>query len=509
MRFDPRGVYNRTPRSADSMRHQQPASNVLSDSLFISAGDLLNRAKGLLFVPIIVGIAGADNYAILVLLLANIAIVKSLASLGAGGGFQRFASSLTDDSLDELASHLYSILWATILVSSLIAGLYALSAPLFSSTFFGDNDYGPTLLHLSALVIISNAVYSNMSKFLLCRKRFKVYSVASLVYGLVPYGSFVVTLAWTGSFLVGFFAYVCADLLIAGGLTFWICRPYPVQKPKLEVARQYFSYSSPLALSEIESALMTKVDKYAIAFFIDLETLAVYNVLVSIFLLFDGLNAPIRKQVMSYLPKPWDSGFQTDATILVRELLLLYCGIVIPLIWCVSVYSENFVSGMLLNSVVVEGLIVPATMLGLAALLANTRRFYNQIIKLRKRSFHVLSFQLVGLVPCVALNFLLVPRFGIAGAAFSSLISYVAIVLVMGRSYSLSINASFWIALIKFAALGSVVWLVFVLFSPETIFASILCGGMSLLLYAGLVFLLMRSERSLLEESFLKFREFY
>jgi O-antigen/teichoic acid export membrane protein len=346
-----------------------------------------------------------------------------------------------------------------------------------------------------------------MSKFLLARKHFKLCAVLTLGYNLIPYVMFVGGLFVFESLYEGLLCYVAADILIAVAITIWILRKFAPCSPDLKLASRYVKYSAPLALSEIEGGLLSKVDRYTIAFFMDLKFLAVYNVMANVFMMFDALNAPIRKQIMSYLPKPWDAGYREDTISLLRQILLLFCVLVIGLIWCVSLHMEILLGIIMGDVSYVDSLTLTASLLGVAALLSNIRRFFNQLIKLNNRSMHVLVFQLLGLFPSILLNILLVPSYGLVGASVASLISYATIVGTMNYRYSLAIDTDFLKAVGKVVLLASLMSLVYYLVDPHTWLTLILSATLSIGIYAALCAVLLRGLYRPFRESLTRVRD--
>ena len=476
----------------------------LSDTIFITLGGLVNRVKGLLFIPLIIAAAGMDSYGAFVLILNNIRLAKPFASIGLGMGFQRFASSIEKKEKRLLSQHFYSILFPTILFGAIgVVVLFFLSS--FLSTHFFDGKF-IAALQVSSLAVLSNTIYSNISKFMLARKAFKPYSVLTLIYELSPYIAFVIGIAIKKEIYWGILSYVIVDMTTVLLMLLYIAKDLKLVLPTKALFLQYFHFSYPLAISEVEGGLLDKIDRYFIAGMIGVDAVGVYNIIYRVCSIIDFVTTPIRKQMMSYLPKVWDRGFQKEAISTIRNSLLLFLLITVGMLTCFTIYFDKILLVLSGETVELPHLEIIVVLIGLGIIASATKRFYYLLIKLKNKSMDQLWYQLVGLVPNVVLNYFLIPPLGILGAALATFVSYVMIILVINFRYKLNLNAQFFMHFSSFLALSMIMLLIRQLFDIENIWLLILSSGLSFAAYFGLIFLLKRPFLLGMKQAFEEFR---
>jgi O-antigen/teichoic acid export membrane protein len=477
----------------------------LFDTLFITFGGMVNRVKGLLFIPVIMMAVGKDGYGAFVQLFVTIKLAKAFTSLDLGQGFQRYASQLEKSDRKGLGLHFYSIILPSVLLGLLgVLVLYLLS-PVLSRSFF-EGKFLETI-QLSAVIMLSETLYSNANKFYLARKQFKLYSVINLLYDLVPYLMFVLGSWLYKDLFMGIVFYAATDLSVALLTVGLAARRVKFARPSAAILRQYFRYSAPLTLSEVEGGLLDKLDRYFIANIMGLEAVGIYNIIHRMCSLLDFVTMPIRKQMMSYLPKAWDRGHQAESVGIIRTSFLFFLLITVGLLSGLTVYFEDILTYLTGDKVEIDYLYLVVALLGLGILASASKRFYYLMVKLRGNTMDQLWYQLAGLIPAVILNFLLIPSLGILGAAISTFVSYLVILIVINTRYSLEIDWKFMAHLGSFAVIALVVWPVRTLIGPVNVWQLLLSLSVSMIAYFGLVALLKRRFLLNAKDAFIEFRK--
>lgn len=479
----------------------------LSDTLFITIGGLLNRLKGIVFIPFITAAAGTANYGAFVLILDNIRMTKPFASIGLGMGFQRFASAIDKDEKHLLSQHFFSIFLPTVLFGTLGAGLLYLLAPVLNEEFFSGKYLAA--IQLSSLAVLSNTCFSNVSKFLLARKKFKLYSVLTLLYELSPYTAFVIGLMIRGEVFWGILCYVITDLFMISIMVISVVKDLKLVWPSRLIFVQYFLFSYPLAISEIEGGLLNKVDKYCIGAFMDLNSVAIYNVIIRACGVIDFVTTPIRKQMMSYLPKVWDKGFKKESIQTIRQTLLLFLLITVGLLACFTLYMQQILEIFLQEEREIAQLELIVLLIGFGIIFSASKRFYYLLIKLKNQSMDQLIYQLVGVIPNFLLNYLLIPEIGLLGAALATFVSFALILIAINAKHKLDIDLDFFKHFGSFLVISLSMFLIKELFNfdIDTVWLLILSVGISFVSYFGLIFLLKRSFLLTVKKSFEDFRQ--
>ncbi|MDX1909027.1 MAG: oligosaccharide flippase family protein [Bacteroidia bacterium] len=458
----------------------------LIDTLFITAGGFVNRVKGLLFIPVIIGALGMDAYGAFIQIFVTIKLAKAFSSMDLGQGFQRFASVFEKSERRQLGTHFYTIMLASVVMGSLGVLLHLVLSPWMSGLFFEGKFV--EVIQLASVIMLSETLYSNANKFYLARKQFKLYSLINLLYDLVPYLMFVLGIVLHRSLYMGILFYAVTDMAVALLTVGLAARMVTVAAPSRELLGTYFTYSGPLMLSEVEGGLLDKVDRYFISAIMGLEALGIYNIIYRICSLLDFVTTPIRKQMMSYLPKAWDQGYQTESVTAIRHSLLLFLLITFGMLGAMTAYFTEILTYLTGDQVTVEYLYLNVVLLGLGILASGAKRFYYILVKLKGTTMDQLWYQLAGLIPNIVLNWLLIPHIGILGASISTFVSYILILLVINYRYDLGIDLSFWGHVVSFSLMAGVMYLIRTwVVVPDGVMLLLVSLGLSTLVYIGLI----------------------
>lgn len=423
----------------------------LSDSILITAGGLVNRTKGFIFIPVIVAYIGLQGYGAYTQIFVMIFTLKAVFSLELGSAFQRFIPGLHGDKRQQ-ASHFFSVFVPSILLGLSGSLLLYLLAGWLNAVFLDSNYL--LALQYAAPILTTNVCYANFSKYLLAVKKFKTYTSITFFYDLLPYLAFVGGIMLTRDVATGLLLYLCVDALLVAIMAVVILRTIPLASFSPTLFKKYVRYSYALSLGSIEGGLLDKVDRYFISYFLGVESVGIYNVIYKICSASDFITTPIKKQLLSYLAGVWDKGYHEASVFAVRQGLLIFALISIGLMTFLSINMDALLSLMLDDALpqIPLGWIVVFISSGIIAHAA--KRFYNLLIHLEKRTLDELRFQTIGLVFNVVLNLILIPLIGLLGAAIATFVSYLLVIVLIEMRYRLSLDRTFGWHLLTFVLMA-------------------------------------------------------
>ena len=460
----------------------------LTDTLFITGGGMISRMKGIVFIPFIISLVGLDNYGAFVQLLLNATFFKVFFSLELGMGFQRFASKIENEQRHELGRHFYTVLTSTLLLGGLGVLVMFGASWYMNQAFFEGKHLGS--LQVASLIMLSSSLHSNFSKFLLCRKRFKLFSVVTTAYDLIPYLGFVAGIFLYQDVFWGMVFYTVTDYLVVLANLAYQIREVAFARPSVALFKEYTAYTYPLVFSAFEGGLLSKVDRYFVSYYLGTEAVGVYNILYSVCNLLEFITLPIRRQVMSYLPKVWDQGYHKEAIAMIRATLLAFLAIAIGGAALLTFYFEGLLAMLSSKQAGIPYLEWNVALVSLGIIASATKQFYYLPIKLKKQTSQEMWYQLAGVVPNIILNILLIPRLGILGASISTFASYAIIVTILNHYHSLAIDRKFVMHLFSFFGLAAVIGLVeyFIPQNQEHLLISIMSIGVAVAAYSSMIF---------------------
>ncbi len=478
---------------------------LLSDTLFLSIAGFVNQSKGIVFIPIIVAGVGLDGYGAFVQILLTARLVSSLSTCELGMGFPRFAARISGEARRELARHFHSVLLPTLVLGVLGALLVAAGAGRLSAWFFDDR-FRATL-EVASVVVLSNGCFAMARNYLRARERFKSQSILTLAYEILPYVGFVAGAITWHDVHRGILLYAAVDVIVATLAVLYALRGVGLALPSPALVRSYLRYSLPLSLSLVQGGLLARVDLYFISYFLGLHALATYNVVYRVTEIISFVSIPINAQILTYLSPTWDRGHVEHSRAIVRNTLLVFITIAIGMLGCLALYFDALFALFLPAADRTEPLLILVLFIG-AGMIANTcRRFLYVLIRLNRTTRDELRYQLAGLTLNVVANYLLVPIYGLAGAAFATLLSYGVMLPVISAKYSLDLDTSFLKDVASFALLACVIVPLRYAIPPDTVALLVLSAGMAYVAYLGAVLLFKRRLVLSLKEDVIAWRK--
>ena len=414
---------------------------LFTDTTFLAVAELLNRAKFLLFMPLLVRLKGMEGYGAFTQLFVTSRLCGSLAGLELGMGLERFASHFGDEERKPLGRHFFSVLLPATVLGALGSGLLYVCSP-FLSRFFFDGQHEASL-QASAIVVLSNAYFSAARNYLLARRAFKLQSTLTLAYSLLPYAAFVLGTIASNELHIGAVAYACVDVIVALCGVFLVITRVVWTRPSLSLSLKYVRYTLPLALSTIQGGLLDKVDRYFLSFFHGLDAVGLYNIVLRFTEIASFISQPVKMQMLAYLSPVWDRGGVTETTHLIRQTLLVYLILATGVVVGFVLYFEPLLAILTDEETYVPHLASIVLLIGLAMIAKATRRFLFVLVRLQNATRDEFFSQLLALLLNIVGNCLLVPTYGLLGAAGATLLSYIIVLPVLSRRNPLGITGSF------------------------------------------------------------------
>jgi O-antigen/teichoic acid export membrane protein len=461
---------------------------VISDSIFISAGNLILKIKSLIFMPIIISSIGLSNYGAFVQIMINPSIMIPFCSLSLGMGFFRYTSQYSNDEIDNLSKDYWTVLSSSILLSIIGAATIYLASPLISDKILAGTSLKS--LRLSSLLVITEILMGQNLKYIQSRKRFKLFASYNLIYSLLPYLGLVAGIIIKSDIFWGLFIYLVIQIILITILMGIIIKELKIVLPSFLVLINFLKYSWALIFANITNGLLSKIDRYFVGYFLGPSSIGIYNIVYSAVSLLYSYTDPFNKYFGIYLPQIWDSGDVKRVTNQLKEGLLYYLIISIGTLITLTFYLEPVIIMILPNNVLniphIELLII---ITGLGILCLGSSRFFYQIINYSKMNHFQLFFQSIALIANIVLNYLLIPYYGLIGAGIATFVSYFIIVFISNYFFNMKLNFQFVMKVLKIMLAGFSILIVFKLSNIEYFHYLIISMLFSTLLYSAFIFI--------------------
>ena len=461
-----------------------------SENLFakrLSLGFLVNllaKAKGLITLPFYTRLLGADGLGIFSLILVTSNILLPLMNGNLTTGLGVYTAALTDK--EEIKRNYYSALYSSLFIAFLSAAILL----LIGSKILPENV--SKYLWIVVLFAFTNVSRNCTTIFPQMFQKTKVFALSVFLMDYIG-AAISITLVYLGYGAVGAVAGIgLANAMGAMVLFYIIYKNIGISLSiDLPTVKKFAFYSLPLIPMSFSGWIMDAADKYLIYHFCDTAEVGIYSVAYSISSLIMMVSAALYFTFGFSILKLWDED---------REYFYNFIRIVTK--WTVIsltlLLASLFIGTHILVSILAgpgfsaAESVIPILGLGLCA--ATMNAIFSSMFGAIKNSKIIMIVLLSAAVLNLVLNILLIPIFGITGAAVATAISYIFstlfFVCMVRRYFELYLN---YVLYIKLGAAGVAV-AVLILFVKKmllvNIFTAALLATIIAIMYVGLLLML-------------------
>ncbi len=430
-----------------------------------SIGSLLVTFAGFISFPILTRLLSQADYGLLSLVGATLTLLVALGKLGLQNPIIRFYSDAESNRDGWNLDKYYS----TIILGMVVIGVVITVAWLVLVYFVSDNILGDEQLRFlfiltSALVLIRvmDSAFSNIyrakqkSKLLSTYRVYRRYATLLLV---------VITLFYISNSLFGLYiATIFVELISVFILGFMLLKHQSITTNSFSpfLLKQMLIFGIPLVGHELAWVLHNTGDRYLIQWMMGSEQLGSY---AAAYNLSDYVRVIVIMSLYQALPpiylKIWSDEGEKATRHFIEKSLHFYIMVALPIVAGVSVVgptlltilaTEKFSSGAVIIPYVIAGMVIngSAVMFGAG-------------LYIHKQTKILMVLMLVSAVFNVLLNMVLIPRYGIEGAAIATLISYTGFAIsnkiVSSRKFYIAIP---WVTVIKFGLVSIIMYLLLI-----------------------------------------------
>jgi O-antigen/teichoic acid export membrane protein len=384
-------------------------------------GSVLSLMLGLISLPILTRFLTVEEYGIMGLVSTYLLIAVALAKAGLSDGIIRYYKPYEDTSerRDIFAS---TVAVRGLLFSSVAVVLYLASLPFMLKLLKLDNVYLVCFMIMSVYLFVRplNIIILNILRI---TERTIFFNLINLIGRAVSIGlALSLLLYFVENFYGYFIGLASAEFLVFAALLYWFLKNYRVSFGHVsrELTVKLVKFGIPLLITEMSYLLLSYADRYMIAAYRGAGELGLYSV---------GYNLAsyIGDLIMfslSYAVIPIYVGiYQKDGRAETEEFLtkcLNYLvAAVIPMFFIYTAISKDLF--ITLASIKYEQAAIFSPIILAGSLLLGLNNILNAGLYLQKKTTTILTIMLSSLAVNILLNALLLPTYGITGAAIATL----------------------------------------------------------------------------------------
>jgi len=392
---------------------------------FIGTVQVLTSLGTFFLLPIITKTLGIYDYGLWAQINITVSLISPLALMGLSMGFVRFLSSETEEKIIKEA--VYSILFL-VTVSGLLASflLYFAAEPLAT---IGFRDPEATYyIQIGSFLILSNVIESISLIYFRVFRQIKRFSYLTLLETFTKL-LFILILLKLG---YGLFGVIAATLIVQSIVffiaTFTIMAQIGFIIPRFSYIREYLQFSLPLTPIALIRWVTESSDRYLVTYFLGLGSVGVYSAACSIGNLIQLLVSPLQLILLPEISKLFDENKIDQVRIYMSHSLRYFLLITIPAVFGISALAKPLLGVFTTEEFLSGWFVIP--IIALSGLMAGIFQIFVNIIFLVKETRYITYINIVAAASNVILNILLIPSYGIGGAAVSTLISYFMMIVL-------------------------------------------------------------------------------
>lgn len=397
--------------------------DILRHSAVYGAGQILGRVVSVLLLPLYTHYLHPADYGV----MAILDLVGALLGGSVGAAFVPAAGRLHFDGEDEI--HRSRVWWTTMAlvaaVSSAVAGLLVAARMPLASATLGAVPQGAFYYALFAPGIVTGAVEYAVGGYLRIAKASTAYVVLSLARLPVNVGLNVGLLALGYGLSGVLIGNLATGVLSAVAFVAVFVRTRPFCGFRWGLSAELWRFGWPLMLSGVLATLLHQADRYILVRFVSLEEVGIYSLAYQIG---QGINALVLMPfasiwgvvILEVRERPDAPQFYADVfKYFVYGLSLLFLA--------VSLLAPEIVGLLTAPEFWDAARLIP--IICLAYLFFSLSDHFKVPAVIHKRTIASLRVMVVATIANIAMNLALVPRFGIDGAAWATLLGFLVMSL--------------------------------------------------------------------------------
>ena len=470
------------------------------DVFIVGVALILVALSSIIILPLMTKTLGAHDYGIWEQVRVTIILAMGFVGLGLPFALTRFLAAKTNK--EEIQEEFYSVLCLVFFVTLIVSLAIIISANFIAGVFFeGATD----IVRITALIILVwslDVVFLSLFRSFRQMKRYSIFILADMCgqIGLIAY----LVLNGYGLFSV-VLAVLAIRVVILFILFFLVRSQIGIRMPHFSRTREYLSFGLPNIPADMSSWAVAFSDKYVISYFLGVTAVGIYSagyVLGSAPMLFAAVLGYVLPPTVSKL---YDEGRMNEVKTHLSYSLKYSLALAIPFVFGAAILAKPVLGLFSTAEIASEGyFILPLVTLS-SLFFAAYAPIFNILILVKKTKI-IGAIWITCMLVNLGLNILVVPRWGIIGAAITTIIAYglaLGLATYYGfKEFKFAIDWRFAIkSLIASGAMYLVIWQI----SPQGTLTTIMTIVAGAAIYAVALLLL----KGFKKEEFAFFKELF
>ena len=389
------------------------------DAFWIGVTNLLLQLKGLILIPLLSKKFGAIGYGAWAQASVLVGMLAPLVTLGMDQGYARFMPAR---SREKQAEFLWTQIWIHTFVSLIcFSFLWFFAKPLAS--FLLDNESEYLLICACGLVIYSSLLINDFQAFYKVGQNVRVLNIAILIRGFGNLAAVVGVYLMGGGVLEIVLAGAVFDLLLAITFLAAIAYCHAISGIDRTMAKKFLSYGWILIPTGYAMWVINASDRFVLAYYGSLQDIGVYSAMYSLGYGFIPLLVrPFRAMYPTVATKLYENNDFAEIQRLFNYSVKAMLFFVIMILLILILFARDITKVFAAEEFLRGSFIIPIIFVSYVINVLASYYSVNLSLSLKQK---VLTISLI--IACtsnILLNFILIPLYGIYGAAIATLIAF-------------------------------------------------------------------------------------
>ena len=416
------------------------SSRMANHAVKYLAVQALTMGASLVTFPIITRLFSPVGYGNFALVNTTIGFIVALSKCGLSTAFSRKYAAFEEENFPILYATSF---WSQVAIALVVSSIYVMFVLVVQDAI--GKELANLLLVIAPFCILK-ALEVLFMGFFRNEERIGAFNVAGIAFRLGTAFGGIGLAYFSESGVLGFFV----GMLTSEGILifFLLYQRKNVILPKFvsfSLMKKMVKYGAPLVVFELSSLIMSLGDRYQIRYYLGARPLGMYSAGYNLAMYVQQLlTAPLWMAIFPIYTKTYEHEGREATIEFLRSCLKYYALLAMPLFIGVSFFAKDvilFLAGTKYSAAaIVVGPVLAAT------LLYGTYHIISAGLYLNNKTNEIAIFTLFAALINLTINIYLIPKYGISGAAYSTVISYLFLIscIVIRARFYLSISCPFY-----------------------------------------------------------------
>jgi len=407
-------------------------------SFIVFIGVLISKIATYAYRSMVVNYYGLEVYGLLSLALMVVGWFMAVASLGVADGALRFMSLFRGKNQIDRAKYVFRSSTLFLTITSVIAGLVL----FFTSTMIANgifhNSQLTIYLQIFSFLIPVTGIASPIVNVVRTYEKISWFSFINNILPNVTKVAVLVILFFLGvnylsvpySTLFGSIAIIIVTFFyVRKSIPEMFKKPILQNKIKKTVLLEVFNYSWPMLFFGLISSIYGWIDSFAIGYFKDATAVGLYNTALPIALLMTLAPELFMQLFFPMIAKEYGGGKKSVIREVSKQVSKWIFALNLPILILLLIFPGTFLNILFgASSLGAENTL---RLLAVGLFFSSLATVTSSLMSTSGRSRVVLTNLVITAVINIFLNIFLVPKYGIDGAAFATMLSYMILAVIL------------------------------------------------------------------------------